>query len=43
MKAFLIVIVTLLLALAPVQADEGMWPFNYVPVKQIKQKHGIGK
>ena len=40
MKAFLIAILALLLA-TPVQADEGMWPFNHVPVEQIKRKHGF--
>ena len=41
MKAFLIAIFTLLVALPLAQADEGMWPFNHVPVEQIKQKHGF--
>ncbi len=41
MKAFLIALCSLLLALPAVQADEGMWPFNYVPVEQIKRKHGF--
>ena len=41
MKNFLVVVCCLLFALPLVQADEGMWPFNHVPVKLIKQKHGF--
>ena len=41
MTTFRIATLTLLLAVPAVQADEGMWPFNHVPVEQIKQKYGF--
>ncbi len=31
----------LLLAVAPVAADEGMWTFDNVPVKQLQKKYGF--
>ncbi len=41
MKNLPVVVCGLLFALPPTQADEGMWPFNHVPVEQIKHKHGF--
>ena len=34
-------LIALGLAGLPVAADEGMWPFNHLPLEQIKKVHGV--
>jgi hypothetical protein len=39
-RVFFSAILGLVLVSAPSNADEGMWPFNHLPLEQIKKLHG---
>lgn len=41
MRLSALVLLLVLPALAPLRADEGMWTFDNIPVKQIKAKYGV--
>jgi Peptidase S46 len=41
LSTFCLLLLTVSILIAPVRADEGMWPFNIVPRAEIKKRYGF--
>jgi S1-C subfamily serine protease len=41
MKRWTVILVAFLVVLPPLEAAEGMWPFNHIPLEKLKERYGF--